>query len=190
MLRSIQGSIDGPAGQTLRGPVAEAVRVDGWRHFVEVFGGLTRDADTAYALRGYFENGGEVGERVLAELTPSAELLDLGAGAGIVPQMDFRGLARRICGIDLDERVTRNPFLDEGKVGRGEEIPYANERFDVVILDGSDPVGPSKGLFDRAFYASCRRVLAPGGRVDLLELLGPENELTAEYRRRLSSALY
>ena len=35
--------------------------------------------------------------------------------------------------------------------------------FDVVILDGSDPIGPSKGLFDRAFYEGCRRVLAPGG---------------------------
>ena len=46
-------------------------------------------------------------------------------------------------------------------------VAYARDAepgsFDVVILDGSDPIGPSKGLFDRAFYASCRRVLAPGG---------------------------
>ena len=35
--------------------------------------------------------------------------------------------------------------------------------FDLVILDGSDPVGPSAGLFDRAFYERCRRAIAPGG---------------------------
>jgi len=35
--------------------------------------------------------------------------------------------------------------------------------FDVVLLDGSDPVGPSAGLFDRVFHEHCRRLLRPGG---------------------------
>lgn len=35
--------------------------------------------------------------------------------------------------------------------------------YDVILLDGSDPVGPAKGLFDRAFYEGCRRLLAEGG---------------------------
>jgi spermidine synthase len=35
--------------------------------------------------------------------------------------------------------------------------------FDVVILDGSDPVGPAEGLFDRSFYEGVRRVLADDG---------------------------
>ncbi|MCB9746313.1 MAG: polyamine aminopropyltransferase [Alphaproteobacteria bacterium] len=35
--------------------------------------------------------------------------------------------------------------------------------FDVILLDGSDPVGPSAGLFDEAFYRACARALAPGG---------------------------
>ena len=42
-------------------------------------------------------------------------------------------------------------------------VQQTDERFDVVILDGSDPIGPSKGLFDRAFYEGVRRVLRPGG---------------------------
>jgi len=37
------------------------------------------------------------------------------------------------------------------------------EPYDVVILDGSDPVGPSLGLFGRDFYAGVARVLAPNG---------------------------
>lgn len=35
--------------------------------------------------------------------------------------------------------------------------------FDVVILDGSDPVGPAEGLFDRSFYEGVKRVLGDGG---------------------------
>ena len=37
------------------------------------------------------------------------------------------------------------------------------ERFDVVISDSTDPVGPGTALFGPAFYAACRRCLAPGG---------------------------
>ena len=35
--------------------------------------------------------------------------------------------------------------------------------FDVVILDGTDPVGPGEGLFDEAFYRGVARVLSPQG---------------------------
>ena len=35
--------------------------------------------------------------------------------------------------------------------------------YDVVIVDGSDPAGPAEGLFNRAFYEQCRRILRPGG---------------------------
>lgn len=35
--------------------------------------------------------------------------------------------------------------------------------YDVVLLDGSDPVGPAAGLFNAAFYADVRRVLRPHG---------------------------
>jgi phage tail sheath protein FI len=48
------------AGHTRRGPVAEAVRVDGWRRFLTLYGGLSPDALTSYAVKGYFDNGGEV----------------------------------------------------------------------------------------------------------------------------------
>ncbi|MEY2645348.1 MAG: polyamine aminopropyltransferase [Cyanobacteriota bacterium] len=35
--------------------------------------------------------------------------------------------------------------------------------YDVVIVDGSDPAGPAEGLFNRAFFENCRRILRPGG---------------------------
>ena len=35
--------------------------------------------------------------------------------------------------------------------------------YDVVLVDGSDPAGPAEGLFNRAFFEQCRRILKPGG---------------------------
>jgi predicted RNA methylase len=52
-------------------------------------------------------------ERILAHIQPDSVVLDLGAGAGIVAQMNFRGLAKKVCGVDLDPRVVENPMLDE-----------------------------------------------------------------------------
>ncbi len=37
------------------------------------------------------------------------------------------------------------------------------ERFEVVISDSTDPVGPGTALFSPEFYAGCRRCLAPAG---------------------------
>ena len=37
------------------------------------------------------------------------------------------------------------------------------DRFDVIMVDSTDPVGPGAVLFTREFYAGCRRCLKPGG---------------------------
>ena len=39
----------------------------------------------------------------------------------------------------------------------------ADASYDVVLVDGSDPAGPAEGLFNRAFFEHCRRILRPGG---------------------------
>ncbi|MDP6204023.1 MAG: polyamine aminopropyltransferase, partial [Prochlorococcaceae cyanobacterium ETNP18_MAG_14] len=39
----------------------------------------------------------------------------------------------------------------------------AEASYDVVLVDGSDPSGPAEGLFNRAFFKQCRRILRPGG---------------------------
>ncbi len=40
-----------------------------------------------------------------------------------------------------------------------------DERFDVVISDSTDPIGPGEVLFSGNFYANCKRCLADGGLV-------------------------
>ena len=39
----------------------------------------------------------------------------------------------------------------------------ADNSYDVVLVDGSDPAGPAEGLFNRSFFEHCRRILLPGG---------------------------
>jgi spermidine synthase len=42
-------------------------------------------------------------------------------------------------------------------------VAETDERFDVVIVDSTDPMGPGEVLFTSAFYADCKRCLKDGG---------------------------
>ena len=42
-------------------------------------------------------------------------------------------------------------------------VANCRERFDVMIVDSTDPIGPGEVLFTRNFYESCKACLAPGG---------------------------
>ncbi len=48
----------------------------------------------------------------------------------------------------------------------GDGVAYVAEteaRFDVILVDSTEPVGPGAVLFETPFYSDCRRCLAPGG---------------------------
>ncbi len=96
---------------------------------------------------------------ILDQITRDDHVLDLGAGAGYVKQMRLRGHAGRVCGVDPDERVLQNPFLDEAKVGTGDKIPYNDNQFDVVISNNVlEHLAEPDVVFREAW-----RVLKPGG---------------------------
>jgi len=42
-------------------------------------------------------------------------------------------------------------------------VAETDQRFDVIMVDSTDPVGPGAVLFTKEFYAGCRRCLAPSG---------------------------
>jgi spermidine synthase len=42
-------------------------------------------------------------------------------------------------------------------------VAEAGERFDVIMVDSTDPIGPGAVLFTKQFYADCARSLKPGG---------------------------
>jgi len=98
-------------------------------------------------------------ESILDRVQPNHHILDVGAGAGIVSQMDFRGRVEHVCGIDPDSRVVNNPYLDEGKVSMAEKIPYPANSFDLVFSDNvlEHLERPHE------VFAEVQRVLKPGG---------------------------
>ncbi len=89
---------------------------------------------------------------------PQVSHLDLVEIDGLVVELSQRHLAAIGGGAWSDPRLQLT-------VGDGiawvANAPAAS--YDVVIVDGSDPAGPAEGLFNRAFFEHCRRLLRPGG---------------------------
>jgi spermidine synthase len=42
-------------------------------------------------------------------------------------------------------------------------VAETNDRFDAILVDSTDPIGPGKVLFSADFYKNCRRCLRSGG---------------------------
>ncbi len=63
-----------------------------------------------------------------------------------------------ICG-----RAFEDPRLDL-IIGDGLRfVAETEKRFDLILVDSTEPVGPGAVLFETPFYTDCRRCLAPGG---------------------------
>src|SRR6266403_2080233 len=114
-----------------------------------------------YFYQSYTDNWDDLlfRERILRHLSLDSVVLDLGAGSGLVSQMRFRGMCRHVCGLDTVQGVLTNQHLDCAKVGSGEDIPWADNTFDIVFANNvlehlKEP--------ERVF-AEVRRVLRSGG---------------------------
>ncbi len=121
---------------------------------------LTSKMDSGF-YPGYHKNWDDelFRQYILGEIDTEFSVLDIGAGAGIVSQMNFKGLARCICGVDPDSRVCENPNVDIGRVGIGESIPWPDDSFDLVFSDNvlEHLTDPEK------VFSEVRRVLKPNG---------------------------
>ncbi|SMC24956.1 spermidine synthase [Desulfacinum hydrothermale DSM 13146] len=65
---------------------------------------------------------------------------------------------RAICGDAFDDPRTRLIIGDGRRF-----VEETDETFDVIILDLTDPLEPSKYVYTREFYSLCRDRLRPGG---------------------------
>lgn len=80
--------------------------------------------------------------------------------------------------IEIDEQVVEaskqylpsigtawdDPRLDLRFIDGIEYVKESDDaKYDVILLDGTDPVGPGAALFDISFYEGCKRMLKPAG---------------------------
>ncbi|MCL4315126.1 MAG: polyamine aminopropyltransferase [Candidatus Thermoplasmatota archaeon] len=90
-------------------------------------------------------------------------LLDLGLSKIVNVEIDSQvvELSRRffpeIASSLSDPRV--NLIIDDGI----KYVSRSKEKFDMVIIDSTDPVGPAEGLFTAEFYGDVKRILNDGG---------------------------
>lgn len=84
----------------------------------------------------------------------------------------------------FDDPRTRIVIADGTKF-----VADADERFDLIMVDSTDPIGPGAVLFTKQFYTDCCRALAPGGVLvtqnGLPFLQGPELKQSVGYFRDL-----
>ena len=78
-----------------------------------------------------------------------------------------------------------NPRLDLIIADGAQFVKETERRFDVIIVDSTDPIGPGAVLFTAEFYADCKRCLTPGGVVvtqNGVPFVQPE-EITNSFQR-------
>lgn len=56
-----------------------------------------------------------------------------------------------------------DPRLDLVITDGAKYVAETADRFDVIIVDSTDPIGPGEVLFTAEFYANCKRCLTAGG---------------------------
>jgi len=115
---------------------------------------------------------------ILAHGRAKRVLIIGGGDGGILREALRHKSVERVTMVEIDRSVVdmclkhmpsipRNAFKDRRTnlvIADGARfVAETAERFDVVIVDSTDPVGPGEVLFTERFYRDCHRVLTPGG---------------------------
>ncbi|MEO5574132.1 MAG: polyamine aminopropyltransferase [Gammaproteobacteria bacterium] len=109
---------------------------------------------------------------------PKQVLIIGGGDCGTLREVLKHPEVAQVCQVELDERVTRVAEQFFPELCASNDDPRATLKFDdgiewvakaaaqsydVIIVDGTDPIGPAAGLFSEAFYKNCWRALKAGG---------------------------
>jgi len=86
-------------------------------------------------------------------------ILDCGAGTGLLNPYNFKGHCKKVVGIDLDERVLKNPLLDEAYVENFMYPYFPEQSFNIVFAN--NVVEHIKKPAE--FLKEMKRILKPGG---------------------------
>jgi len=149
----------------------------------------------------FFYHEGLVHPAMLSHPNPKKALIIGGGDGGALEELLKHDILESATLVDLDGEVIEVSkqylqSINKGsfdhpkatiKVGDGAEfVRTTDERFDIVLLDLTDPETPAGPLYTEAFFADCKKVLAAGGAI-VLHLGSPFHE--PEQVRRLSHML-
>ena len=105
-------------------------------------------------------------------------VLVIGAGdGGVVRELGKYSGIERIDIVEIDERVVAvcKEFLPQTACGFGDErvhlhvqdglkfVRHTDKKYDLIIVDSTDPFGPGEVLFTKEFYGNCCRALTEEG---------------------------
>lgn len=111
---------------------------------------------------------------------PKAVLIIGGGDCGTLREVLKHEGVEKVWQVELDERVTRVserffPALCASNHDPRIEMRFqdgiqwvakaAPDSYDLIIVDGTDPIGAAVGLFSETFYKDCRRALKAGGLI-------------------------
>lgn len=115
---------------------------------------------------------------ILAHGSARRVLIVGGGDGGMAREALKHGAVERVTMVEIDRGVVdlcatylpsigaaafKDPRLDLVIADGAAFVKSCRDRFDVIIVDSTDPQGPGAVLFTQEFYADCRRCLAPGG---------------------------
>lgn len=115
---------------------------------------------------------------ILAHGRAERVLIVGGGDGGMLREVSRHASVRHVVQVEIDRAVVElcREYLPNHSAGAYDDprlelvigdgmdyVRHATERFDVIIADSTDPVGPGEALFREDFYAACRRCLTPGG---------------------------
>ncbi len=106
------------------------------------------------------------------------EVLIVGGGDGGMLEEALKHPVERVTMVELDPQVVNvcrqhlpeicGDAFDDPRtdliIGDGAAyVAETDRRFDLIIVDSPDPIGPAQPLFEHGFYDNCRRILREGG---------------------------
>lgn len=109
---------------------------------------------------------------------PKRALIVGGGDGGLLEEALKHAGIEAVTMVELDDGVVTLAKAHFGDLNRGafedprtkliigdgaKFVAETEDRFDVIMIDSTDPQGPGEVLFSKAFYADCKRCLTPGG---------------------------
>ena len=136
-------------------------------------------------------------------LTQAKNILIIGGGdGGTARELLKYERVEKIDLVDIDEMVSRaakkffpklasafnDPRLSAHYINGIEFVKNAKIKYDLIIIDSTDPIGPGEGLFTSDFYNNCFKLLkANGALVNQSETAQWDPELVKSIYKKLSS---